>query len=83
MTKKTRFGILGMGKIAMSNHIPALKALGDRVEIAAAYDPVPGKVQSQAALAGISPKVCFSEAELLASACSGGKTHEFHHCSGR
>ena len=67
MTKKTRFGILGMGKIAMSNHIPALKALGDRVEIAAAYDPVPGKVQSQAALAGISPKVCFSEAELLAS----------------
>lgn len=67
MAEKVRFGFLGMGKIAMSNHIPALKALADRAEITAAYDPVPGKVQSQSAIAGISPRVCASEAELLAS----------------
>ena len=67
MAEKVRFGFLGMGKIAMSNHIPALKALADQVEITAAYDPVPGKVQAQSAIAGISPKVCASEDELLAS----------------
>lgn len=65
MPEKIRFGFLGLGKIAMSDHIPALKALADRVEITAAYDPVPGKVQSQSAIAGIAPKVCCSEEDLL------------------
>lgn len=67
MAEKIRFGFLGMGKIAMVTHIPALKKLADRAEIVAAFDPVPGKVEAQAAAAGITVKNCASEAELLAS----------------
>ena len=67
MAGKVRFGFLGFGRIAQSNHIPALLKLKDLAEIAAVFDPAPGKAQARSAEFGIRPKICASQEELLAS----------------
>ena len=67
MAEKIRFGLLGFGQIAQSDHIPALLKLQGQAEVAAVFDPVEGKAAAQSAKFGISPRLCASEEELLAA----------------
>ena len=67
MASKIRFGFLGLGRIAQSDHIPALLDLKDQAEICAVYDSAPGKAAARSKEFKIAPKLCASEQELLES----------------
>ena len=64
---KVKFGIIGCGKIADCNHVPEILSLGDKAEIVAMYDKKPGKAKELADKHNLSPKICRSMAEILAT----------------
>ena len=67
MANKVRFGFLGFGRIAQTNHIPSLLKLKDQVEITAVFDPAKDGAAALSAKYNITPKICASEQELLDS----------------
>lgn len=64
---KVKFGIIGCGKIVDCNHIPEILSLGEDAEITAMYDKKPGVAKAMADKHKLSPKICKSMEELLAS----------------
>ncbi len=65
--KKIRFGIIGCGKIAASNHVPSLLKNAADAEIVAMYDIEPEKAKALAKKFELKVKFYKSEAAILAA----------------